>query len=676
MNETAKNWRIETDADGIAWLCFDKADSSTNVLSGHVLLELNDRIADLEQQKPKAVILYSAKKNGFVAGADIKEFTGLQTPTQAFELIRRGQQVLERLERLPCPTVAALHGFALGGGLETALSCHYRVAADHPDTSIGLPEVQLGIHPGFGGTVRSIRAMGVTAAMQMMLTGKPLRAKAALATGLVDKLAKPEELKDAARALALNPPARASAPFLQKLLSLPLIRNVVAGMLRKQVARKARRDHYPAPYAIIELWRRHWGNEQKMYLAEAHSIAELMCGATARNLVRVFLLQDKLKALGNKKALELSHVHVIGAGVMGGDIAAWCALRGFTTTLQDREMKYIEPAIARAHKLYEKRLKTEQDRVAAKARLQADVEGRGVANADIVIEAIFENTEAKQALYKDLEPRMKNGAVLATNTSSIKLETLGSALDDPNRLVGVHFFNPVAQMPLVEVVHTPSTDQSVIDKALAFTRHIGKLGVPVKSAPGFLVNRILMPYLMEAIKIAEDGVAFEAIDAAATDFGMPMGPVELADTVGLDVCLSVGKILAQELGGQVPAKLQELVDAKQLGRKSGNGFYRWQDGKAVKDKSRASGAPADLQDRLILPMLNEAVACLREGIVADAEQLDAGVIFGTGFAPFRGGPANYIQSTGPAKLKARLEQLAGQYGERFAPDVGWNSFKI
>src|SRR5690606_23217856 len=309
---------------------------------------------------------------------------------------------------------------------------------------------QLGIHPGFGGTVRSIRAMGVTAAMQMMLTGKPLRTKAALATGLVDKLAAPEQLKETARALALNPPARASAPFMQKMLSLPLVRNLVAGMLRKEVARKARRDHYPAPYAIIELWRRHWGNEEKMYLAEARSIAELMCGDTARNLVRVFLLQDKLKGLGNKKALELAHVHVIGAGVMGGDIAAGCALRGFTTTLQDREMQYIEPAIARAHKQYEKRLKTAQDIAAAKARLQADVEGRGVANADIVIEAIFENVEAKQALYKEVEPRMKNGAVLATNTSSIRLETLGSSLDDPNRLVGVHFFNPVAQMPLVE----------------------------------------------------------------------------------------------------------------------------------------------------------------------------------------------------------------------------------
>lgn len=676
MSDNAKsvNWHIETDADGIAWLAFDKAETGTNVLSGHIMLELNERIEQLEEQKPKAVIVYSAKKNGFIAGADIKEFTGLKSADEAFELIRKGQQVLERLERLPCPTVAAIHGFALGGGLELALACRYRVAADAPDTSLGLPEVQLGIHPGFGGTVRSIRTMGVLSAMPMMLTGKPMRARAALKSGLVDRLARPEELKNAAVRLALQAPAPGKAPFLQRLAGLPGVRNIVARQMVRQTAAKARKDHYPAPFAIIELWRRHWGADAEMYLAEARSIAELMVGETARNLVRVFLLQDKLKGLGNKKALDLKHVHVVGAGVMGGDIAAWCALRGFNVTLQDREMKYIEPAIKRAHKLFEKKLKNEADIQAARERFRPDVDGAGVPDADIVIEAIFENTEAKQKLYQQLEPKMKDGAVLATNTSSIKLEELGTVLSDPDRLVGVHFFNPVAKMPLVEVVKSDSTDSAVVEKALAFTRHIGKLGVPVKSAPGFLVNRILMPYMMEAVKIAEDGVPFEAIDRAAKDFGMPMGPVELSDTVGLDVGLSVGKILAQELGGEVPKMLQEKVDAGKLGKKSGEGFYKWEDGKPQKDNSRSGDIPPDAGDRLILPMINTAVACLREGVVEDRDLLDAGVIFGTGFAPFRGGPARYIETTGPAKLKKRLEELAARYGERFKPDAGWDSF--
>lgn len=672
-----QNWTIQTDNDGIAWLCLDKVEASTNVLSSDIMVELDEKVRQLETQKPKAVIVYSAKKNGFIAGADIKEFTGLQSQEEAFEMIRRGQQVLERLENLPCPTVAAIHGFALGGGLELALACHYRIAADDASTSLGLPEVNLGIHPGFGGTVRSVKVMGVVNAMQLMLTGKPLNAKKARAQNLVDKLVPADQLKDEARKLALNPPARASQSFGQKLLGWPVLRGITAGKLEQQVARKAKKEHYPAPYAIIDLWRQHAGNDDKGYLAEAHSIARLMVGDTARNLVRVFLLQDTLKGLGNKKAFDLKHVHVVGAGTMGGDIAAWCALRGFNVSLQDREMQYIEPALKRARKLFEKKLKTADKIDEAMGRLNADVEGDRVKDADIVVEAIFESVEAKEALYKNLVPKMKEGAVLATNTSSIQLQTLGEVLDDPNRLVGIHFFNPVAKMPLVEVVHTDDTHKDIVEKALAFTRHIGKLPVPVKSAPGFLVNRILMPYMMEAIKIAEDGVPYEAIDKAATDFGMPMGPVELSDTVGLDVSIHVAEILSKAFNrGDVPAKLKQMVDNKQLGRKTGQGFYKYEDGKPVKDKSKAANIPADVQDRLIMPMLNEAITCLREGIVENSDLLDAGVIFGTGFAPFRGGPANYIKSVGQDKLHARMKELADKYGDRFTPDAGWDSIKL
>lgn len=449
-------------------------------------------------------------------------------------------------------------------------------------------------------------------------------------------------------------------------------RNLLAQQLEKQVARKAKRKHYPAPYAIINLWRRYYGDDALMYIKEAESIAELMTGPTARNLVRVFLLQDRLKSLGNRKALDLRHVHVVGAGVMGGDIAAWCALSGYNVTLQDREPRFVAPAVKRAFELFRGKLKEPRLVQAAMDRLVPDVDGRGVGQADVVIEAIYENADAKRALYAALEPNMKAGALLATNTSSIKLEDLSRDLSDPNRLVGLHFFNPVAKMPLLEVVHTDNTDSRALEQALAFGRHIDRLPLPAKSAPGFLVNRILMPYMMEAMNIAAEGVPLEAIDKAAVDFGMPMGPVELADTVGLDVALSVSVVFESAFGLVVPPQLKDMVAAGQLGRKSGRGFYQYDSrGKAIRDRSKADQGPTDLADRMIMPLLNEAVACLDEGVVGDADLVDAGVIFGTGFAPFTGGPLNYVRSEGKDAVLARMQALVDRHGERFTPHAGW-----
>jgi len=674
MSETPSqaNWRIERDADGIAWLAFDKAGASTNVLSGAVMQELGARLKELAATPPRGVVIHSAKKTGFIAGADIKEFTGLKTPDDAFKLIRGGQMVLDQLEQLPCPTAVVIQGFCLGGGMELSLAARYRVAVDDDKLNLGLPEVKLGIHPGFGGTVRSTRLVGVLPAMSFMLSGRSVRGREALKIGLVDALVKEADARDVAKRLVLAGAPRRSAPLLQKLLALAPLRPLIASILYKQVAAaKVRRDHYPAPYAIIDLWKR-WAGSDEMYVQEAHSIAGLMLHDTARNLVRVFLLQDRLKSLGKKSDLDLKHVHVVGAGTMGGDIAAWCALRGFQVTLQDREERYVQPALGRAAKLFEKKLKGAEVQNAVN-RLKMDVAGDGAKDADVAIEAIFEDVAAKQDLYKRLDAVMGPGEVLATNTSSIRLETLRTVLKDPTRLVGLHFFNPVAKMPLVEVIHADDTPQEVVAKALAFARHIDKLAVPVKSAPGFLVNRILMPYLMEAMLAADEGMALEAIDQAALDYGMPMGPAELADTVGLDVCLSVSKVFAQEFNKKIPESLVKRVEAKKLGRKTGEGFYRYRDGKPVKDRSRAGGATQDLQDRLILPVLNEAVAVLREHIVDDAELLDAGVIFGTGFAPFRGGPINYIRATGAGRLQARLGELAKVHGERFNPDAGWSA---
>jgi 3-hydroxyacyl-CoA dehydrogenase/enoyl-CoA hydratase/3-hydroxybutyryl-CoA epimerase len=664
-------WALRVDDTGLAWLSLDKPNTSTNVLSRAVLQELDLRLTEILTRKPRGVIVTSAKKSGFIAGADIKEFTSLQTPADAYELIRAGQKVLDRLEALPCPSVAVIQGFALGGGLELALACTYRVGVDDGKLTLGLPEVQLGIHPGFGGTVRSVRLIGVRPAMELMLTGKPLKAERALALGLIDRLSAPDQALVAAQQLVQESPAPRGAPFAEKILSWSFVRPFIAKQIEAGVRQKAARDHYPAPYAIVDLWREYGAAGAASYEAEARSIGELMCSSSARNLVRVFLLQDRLKALAGKTKFDCRHLHVVGAGVMGGDIAAWAALRGMSVTLQDRSEELIKPALDRAKAFFERRLKDPKLASDALTRLRADVSGDGARDADVVIEAIFENAQAKQALYSTLESVMKPEAILATNTSSLMIETLAQTLHDPERLVGIHFFNPVAQMQLIEVVHGARTRAAIAQSALAFVRKLDKLPLPCKSAPGFVVNRILMPYINEALFALESGIPASVIDQTCVRFGMPMGPIELADVVGLDVCLSVGKVLAGAFGRSAPATLLQMVEAKTLGRKTGQGFYRWENGKPVRALGDTTPAPPDLEDRLILTMVNESVAILRENIVEDHDLLDAGVIFATGFAPFRGGPMHYAKSRGMAAVRLRLQELEQRYGERFRPDPGW-----
>lgn len=678
MTEELRHWRTDTDSDGILWLCLDKVESNANVLSETVLREFESVLAGLEANPPRGLVIYSGKPSGFVMGADINEFTAIETADQGYELIRIGQQLFDRLEALRCPTAAVFNGFALGGGLEMALACTYRLALDNKKPIIGLPEVQLGLHPGFGGTVRSVRIAGVRAAMQVMLTGKPIRVDKALQQGFIDRIVSPDNWKQAAREMLSSGKPRQSAPFTDKVLNLPFVRPFVARSLRKQVAAKARKEHYPAPYAMIDLWSDH-GASDSSYAYEARSFAALMVGSTSRNLVRVFFLQNRLKGQGNKPDAKIERVHVVGAGVMGGDIAAWCALRGLKVTLQDRGQEYINPAIQRAAKLFSKRIRDANDRAAASDRIVADVEGKGVANADLVIEAIFENAEAKQELYKKLQASMKDSAILATNTSSIKLEELRTVLDRPTRFIGLHFFNPVAQLPLVEVIRCADTDQTVLDQAFSLVKAIGKFPLECQSAPGFVVNRVLAPYMAEAMYLAEEGVPCAAIDRAAEEFGMPMGPIELIDSVGLDVAMHVSKVLSDAFEREAPTILSGMVDDKQLGRKSGQGFYLWQDGKAVKPVDSAGNIPENITDRLILPMVNEAVACLTEGVVKDADLLDAGVIFGTGFAPFRGGPLQYARDRGVNEITKALEQLAAEFGEkggaRFKSHQGWQQLQ-
>jgi 3-hydroxyacyl-CoA dehydrogenase/enoyl-CoA hydratase/3-hydroxybutyryl-CoA epimerase len=472
--------------------------------------------------------------------------------------------------------------------------------------------------------------------------------------------------------IARKPP-KAKAPFVDRLMGLGLFRPFVRNMLIKQVAGKARKDHYPSPYAMIDLWAKHGASSKTGYDAEAESFGKVMCTDASRNLVRVFFLQSMLKKQGNKTDKIVKNVHVVGAGVMGGDIAAWCALRGLNVTLQDREQKYIDPAMARAQKLFGKRVRDDAKRAATSERLRSDISGDGVADADLIIEAIYENLEAKRELYKALQAKMKPGALLATNTSSIRLEELRTVLDQPQRFIGLHFFNPVAMLPLVEVIRCEDTEQEAMDIGFAFTKGIGKLPLECSSSPGFVVNRILAPYMAEAMALAHEGVPLVEIDKAAVRFGMPMGPIELVDSVGLDIAQHVAGILTAASNREVPENaLAKMVDDGLRGRKTGQGFYRWEDGKAVKPAATGGSVPDDIEDRLILPMVNEAVACLSEGVVADSELLDAGVIFGTGFAPFRGGPINYARERGIAEVMAALESLAESHGERFVPHSGWS----
>lgn len=667
------HWRLERDDDGIAWLTFDQAESSVNTLSAATLAEFADLLTRLEAEPPAGLVIRSAKPGGFIAGADVRRFAGMTDAGAAEALIRDAHALLFRLERLPCPSVAAIHGHCLGGGLELALACSYRIATEDAATTLGFPEIRLGIFPGFGGSVRAPARVGHLAAMQMMLGGRSLSGRAAKKTGLVDDCVPLRQLESAARHVLSRRPRAHTPGWMQRAAAWPGVRPLVAARMKKQAAAHANPAHYPAPAALIDHWLRHANDPAAMYDSEAREVSRLLSGEVAQNLVRVFLLQERLKSQGDKSVFVPRHLHVVGAGVMGGDIAAWGVLQGMTVSLQDRGDAQLARAVDRARALFVGKLKQPRRVTGALDRLIPDREGHGVARADVVIEAIVEDVAAKQALFAQLLPRLKPGALLATNTSSIPLETLGATLPQPQRLVGLHFFNPVAKMPLLEIVRGPATDPAAVAQALAFARHFGKLPLLVASCPGFLVNRILMPYLLEAVTLVEEGVPAETVDRAATDFGMPMGPVELADTVGLDVCLSVAEKMAALLKTPVPASLKAHVEADRLGRKRDHGYYRWQHGKPV--RAAAAAHSAEQQDRLILRLLNEAVACLREGVVDSADALDAGVVFGTGFAPFRGGPLHHIEHAGAAALHARLAALHARLGERFTPDPGWNELK-
>jgi len=632
----AKHWRWEKDAQDLAWLTFDKQGESTNTFSRDALEELSVALEDIAAAKPRGLVIRSGK-DSFIAGADINTFASFTKADEAIAFTRLGWDTVQKVRDLPFPTTAMINGFCMGGGLELALACTYRVALDDPKTRLAFPEVMLGIWPLWHGLQWLPKLIGPSAALDMILTGRAIDARRAKRMGLVTEAVPLRILENTARIVTLEAPPRRELPLVQKLMLT--FRGVVAAQARKQVAKRARREHYPAPYAILDAWVKYDGDPFRAANDPACSMQALFEHPTTRNLIRVFFLQERLKAQGKGSDFKAQHVHVVGAGVMGGDIAAICAMRGLTVTLQDTSAERLAPALKRAATLFEKRLREPRRVRDALDRLIPDVTGAGAARADVVIEAIFENLDAKRQLFAKLEAAAKPGAILASNTSSLKLADIAAGFKDPSQLVGIHFFNPVPQMMLVEIVSGAVTDPALAKNAAAFVRQIDKLPLPVRDSPGFLVNRVLGPYLQNAFRLLEQGTKPETIDAAMEEFGMPMGPIELADTVGLDICLAAGKELAKP-GAEAPRLLLEKVQAKQLGKKTGQGIYRYENGKPVK------GAPdpvsPELVRALIAPYLDEAQAVLKEGIVADADLIDAGLIFGTGFAPFRGGPLHWL----------------------------------
>jgi 3-hydroxyacyl-CoA dehydrogenase/enoyl-CoA hydratase/3-hydroxybutyryl-CoA epimerase len=651
VSDTWTHLKLRRDDDGIAWLAFDRAGSATNTLSAEVLAEFAAVLDTLERDRPKGLVITSAKPAGFIAGADIDEFTRIASAADARALVERGWRLFDRLATLAFPTVALIRGHCMGGGLELALACRYRVVVDEPATKLALPEVMLGIMPAWGGMKRLPALIGPAAALDLMLTGKPVDANKAARLGLADACVPPRVMDDAARIIVTSGRRPRRPPLMQRLMNGPG-RRLVAGRARKQLAARVRREHYPAPYAIVDIWAQYGGNALAVPADAPASLEAIFRSPTAKNLVRVFFLQERLKGFGKAdgplpaagRAFAPRHVHVVGAGVMGGDIAALCALRGLTVSLQDQSVERIAPAIARATQLFERKLKGDRRAVRfALDRLLPDPDGHGVARADVVIEAIFEDLDAKRVLFARLEQRARPDAVLATNTSSLRIEDIAGALVQPGRLVGIHFFNPVAQMPLVEVVAGAASASDALHRAAQFVRHLDKLPLPVKSAPGFLVNAVLGPYLHEALVCVDEGVAPETVDAALEAFGMPMGPIELVDTVGLDIALAAGKALAGA-AATPPRRLAELATAGHLGRKSGQGFYHWEAGKPR--KAAAGAVPEGLAERIVAPLIAATRRCVEQGIVADADLADAGVIFGTGFAPFTGGPLHYAAQRG------------------------------
>ena len=635
--DNLKHFNISTNHENICWAEIDVNGKSVNVLTQEVMSDLAKILDWLEKNTTiTGFSLTSGKPGGFIYGADIAEFELYKTKQDVRSHMEFVHGLFNRIENLHVPTAVGIDGIAVGGGLEIALAFDFITATSSKKTKLGFPEVNLGILPGYGGSGRAYGRIGTASVAEMMISGKPLIAEAANNIGLIDQVVDgADDLKPAIKswlkAQNQKKPERQQRE--------PEADQSALEACREKFLQRARIEHTPAPFAIIEHVRRHGHSSVAMSAGEMDIFPDLMVGSASKNLRRVYYLTDKVRktARGDSKIKKL---HVVGAGTMGGDIAAVAAMSGLNVSLTDVNVSAIEGAIQRSGELFARRLKGAEKIEEATQRLKADPEGDEAANADLVIEAVAEKLSVKQTVFANLEKVIKPDAILATNTSAIPLEDIATALDDPSRLIGLHFFNPVPVLPLVEVIWSLHSNQDLVTRGMQFAGQIGKMPIRCKSSPGFLVNRALLPYMFGAIEAVVSGENPEKIDQAMVDFGMPMGPIELSDQVGLDVCLDVGTVLG--IGPGAEKLLKSKCDDKKLGRKTGSGFYDWIENRAA--RSRQPLAPKhsdDIARRMLAPMVDECIKAVQEGVVDSSDDADAGMIFGTGFPGFRGGPINW-----------------------------------
>jgi 3-hydroxyacyl-CoA dehydrogenase/enoyl-CoA hydratase/3-hydroxybutyryl-CoA epimerase len=687
----SQNIQREVSEAGIAILTFDRPDSTANIFDQRTLDELNAHLDFLESEKSvKGLIIRSAKSKIFIAGADLNAFTQEISAERIALMIDQGQKTFERIARLPYPTVATIHGVALGGGFEIALACDYRIASSDSVTKVGLPETNLGILPAWGGCTRLPKLIGLPNALEAILNGRQYPAEQALEAGMVDSIVHREQLTMAGTKKIHQSGNRKRSDKLHLANRTPLARVVQSQAEKKVLART--RGHYPAPLKALEVACASLKLSHQESLAnEKNKFVELALGETAQNLIGLFFLQERSKKLKLPKEFEITappapravnQCLVVGAGLMGAGIAQWLSSRGVRVILKDIGPEPLGKAMQSVAKTYREAVKrhlfSETDARNAFDRVLPVYEEIPLREVDLVFEAAVEKLDLKQQIFADIESRVPSNLVLASNTSALSIDAIAASLQHPERVVGFHFFNPVHRMQLVEIVRGAKTDPATLDTAIRFAKQIGKLPVLVNDSPGFLVNRILLPYMVEAVRLFSEGYRIEKIDRVMLDFGMPMGPLRLSDEVGLDVAEHVAKELVSRLRHLAPLNdtLTKMIANGWLGRKSGKGFYEHGAGGGEKVNAQLgdlqSAEPTtvnegDLRDRLVLSMVNEAARTLEEKVVDSPEDVDFGMIMGTGWAPFRGGPLRYADHLGIATVVSRLNNLRDRVAQEFAP---------
>ena len=669
----SKSIKIEQLND-VVTITFDQENSIANVFDENMFSELNEHLDFLEDNSKtiKGVIFQSAKPSIFIAGADLKSFADDPTPERIRYLVMLGQHTFDRIEDLSCATVAAIHGACLGGGYELALACDHRVATLDSATKIGLPETMLGILPAWGGSTRLPRMIGLPGAMGIILAGKVVVPKLALKLGMIDRAVYKENLEASAKAMLLN----GKKKYKKHLLNRFPLKYIAKSKAIKNVL-KTTGGVYPAPLKAIDVMVKGLGvSREESLKLERTAFAELLTSDVASNLVNIFFLQERSKKTKSDKDFKVKNTAVIGAGVMGAGIAQWISSRGIKVLLKDIKSEFVANGIATINKLYSaavsKRVMTKAEASSKFDNVTPITKSMPMKNIDLVVEAAVEQLDIKQNLFAELETLVRDDTILATNTSALSIVDVAEKMQHKERVVGIHYFNPVHKMKLVEVVRGECTSEETVLKATQFVKKTGKLPVVVKDSPGFLVNRILMPYLIEAVYMVSCGADVERVDKLLRKFGMPMGPFRLIDEVGGDVCQHVADDLLNRLETNFPKSdfLKLMIKNKDVGKKSGRGFYKYSNGKStgVSSKLPTSAiqsayinqeyADEEIVDRLILIMVNEAVRCLQEEVVNSPKDVDFGMIMGTGWAPFRGGPISYLDNLGALKVVQKLNELA------------------